>query len=115
MDNASIHCNPRIEEAIRDYGCEIRFLPPYSPDFNPIELSFSVLKAWVRRYFHELRPGFDNFGEYLWFAIRRSRCDRFAKEHFKHSAGGYIFEADIRDLESKMAAGEIQIDFEDEI
>ena len=47
MDNAAIHCNPRIEEAIRGYGCEVRYLPPYSPDFNPIELSFSVLNVTI--------------------------------------------------------------------
>ena len=47
MDNASIHCNPRIEQVIRQHGCEIKYLPPYSPDYNPIELSFAVLKAWI--------------------------------------------------------------------
>ena len=45
MDNASIHVNPRIKEAIEAHGCQIRYLPPYSPDFNPIELTFSVLKV----------------------------------------------------------------------
>ncbi len=45
MDNVSIHCNARIEELIISHECEVRYLPPYSPDFNPIELSFSVLKA----------------------------------------------------------------------
>jgi len=45
IDNASFYCHPRIVEAIREYGYDVRFLPPYSPDFNPIELSFSVLKA----------------------------------------------------------------------
>ncbi len=49
MNNASIHCNARIEELITSHGCEVRYLPPYSSDFNSIELSFSVLKAWVRR------------------------------------------------------------------
>ena len=50
MDNASIHINSRIEEVIKAHGCKVRYLPPYSPDFNPIELSFSVLKTWVRRH-----------------------------------------------------------------
>ena len=45
--------------------------------------------------------------------MQRSRCDRFPKEHFKHSAmGGYIFEADIRDVERRIAENKIQIDFE---
>jgi len=112
MDNASFHCHPRIAEAIREHGCDVRFLPPYSPDFNPIELSFSVLKAWFRRYFDYLWPQFDGtFGDFLRYAVNRSRCDRFAREHFRH-AGGYIFEADVRQLEERMLAGDIQIDFE---
>ena len=45
-----------------------------------------------------------DFGSFLRYAVRRSRCDRFAREHFKHSAEteGYIFEADIQDLERKL-------------
>lgn len=50
-------------------------------------------------------------GDFLRYAVARSRCDRFAKEHFRH-AGGYIFEADVRQLEERMLAGGIQIDFE---
>lgn len=116
MNNASVHCNARIEEVIRQHGCEIRYLPPYSPDFNPIELSFSVLKAWVRRHQHEVWPHFQSdFGAFLRYAVRRSRCDRFPKEHFKHSAmGGYIFEADIQALNRALDEGEIEIDFDEE-
>lgn len=113
IDNASVHCNPRIEEVIRQHGCEVRFLPPYSPDFNPIELSFSVLKAWVRKYFQDLWPHFQgDSGDFLRYAVRRSRCDRFAKGHFRHSAEGYIFEADIRELERRLYEEGVE-DFED--
>jgi hypothetical protein len=31
-------------------GCKLLFLPPYSPQFNPIELAFSSVKAWLRRH-----------------------------------------------------------------
>lgn len=96
INNASVYCNSRIEKVIRQYEYEIRYLPFYLSDFNLIELSFSVLKAWVRRYFHELWPLFQgDFDDFLRYAVRRSRCDRFAKKHFRHSVGGYIFEADI--------------------
>lgn len=44
-DQASIHDNPRIKEAIEAHGCQVRYLPPHSPDFNPTELTFSVLKV----------------------------------------------------------------------
>ena len=114
MDNASVHTNPRIQEAIEAHGCQVRYLPPYSPDFNPIELTFSVLKAWVRRHFHEIWPSFEgDFGGFLEYAVRRSRCDRFPKEHFRHSTyGRIIFEADIQELNARLYAGEIDIDFE---
>ena len=52
MDNVAFHSNPSIKEAIEAAGCEVRLLPPYSPDFNSIELTFSVLKVWVKRHFH---------------------------------------------------------------
>jgi len=49
MDNLSSHKAPAIREAIEAAGAELRFLPPYSPDFNPIEKAFSKLKAHLRK------------------------------------------------------------------
>ncbi len=48
-DNASFHKSPRLKELIEGAGCELLFLPPYSPDLNPIEQFWSWLKAWIRR------------------------------------------------------------------
>jgi transposase len=45
MDNLACHKKPAVEEAVRSAGCELRLLPPYSPDLNPIEKAFSKLKA----------------------------------------------------------------------
>jgi hypothetical protein len=114
MDNVSIHCNPRITQAVEAKGCQVRYLPPYSPDFNPIELSFSVLKAWVRRHFLEIWPHFDGtFGEFLASAVARSGCDRFPEQHFRHSAGGgYIFEDDLNQLEHALEQGEQTFELE---
>ncbi len=76
-------------------------MPPYSPDYNPIELTFSVLKAWVRRHFDDTWPHFEGtFDDFLHYAVERSGCDRYPRQHFKHS--GYIFEADIRALEREL-------------
>ncbi|KAA1081268.1 hypothetical protein PGT21_050296 [Puccinia graminis f. sp. tritici] len=50
MDNASWHHNGRIAELIEARGCRLFYLPPYSPDLNPIEKGFSVLKARLRCY-----------------------------------------------------------------
>jgi len=48
MDNLSSHHRASIRTLIQDQGCELMFLPPYSPDFNPIELMFAKLKALLR-------------------------------------------------------------------
>jgi transposase len=49
MDNLPAHKGPRVEELIRGAGAELRYLPPYSPDMNPIEKAFSKLKAYLRK------------------------------------------------------------------
>jgi transposase len=48
MDNLSAHKAARIREALTARGCDVLFLPPYSPDFTPIEQAFSKLKAILR-------------------------------------------------------------------
>jgi transposase len=49
MDNLSSHKRQAVREKIEDAGATLCFLPPYSPDFNPIEKAFSRLKAILRR------------------------------------------------------------------
>ena len=49
IDNLPAHKPIAIREAIEKAGATLRFLPPYSPDFNPIEMAFSKLKAQLRR------------------------------------------------------------------
>jgi len=49
MDNASFHHRGDIQELIENYGAAVKFLPPYSPEFNPIEECWSKLKAWLRK------------------------------------------------------------------
>ena len=48
LDNLPAHIPAAIREAIEAIGAVLAFLPPYSPDFNPIELAFSKLKTWLR-------------------------------------------------------------------
>jgi transposase len=45
MDNLPAHKPAAVRAAIEAVGAELRFLPPYSPDFNPIEMAFAKLKA----------------------------------------------------------------------
>jgi transposase len=48
LDNLAVHKQPEVRTAIEQVGALVRFLPPYSPDFNPIELAFAKLKAFFR-------------------------------------------------------------------
>ena len=50
MDNLSSHKGQGVRAAIEAAGAELRFLPPYSPDLNPIEQAFSKLKAHLRKH-----------------------------------------------------------------
>jgi transposase len=49
MDNVQIHCDEAVRNALERTGYVVQYLSPYSPDFNPIELSFSVLKICIFR------------------------------------------------------------------
>jgi transposase len=57
LDNLPVHKHPAVRAAIEAVGAHLRFLPPYSPDFNPIEQAFAKLKAFLRA----ARPR--NFGQ----------------------------------------------------
>ena len=60
MDNLSAHKTAPALEAIRRVGAEVLFLPPYSPEFNPIERAWSKLKQFVRRLPSLTREAFES-------------------------------------------------------
>ena len=68
MDNASFYHTERIEQMCHDAGVKLVYLPPYSPDLNPIEEFFAELKAFIKRHWqiYEDYPeqGFDTFLEW---------------------------------------------------
>lgn len=49
LDNLSSHKGDRVRELIEGVGCSLLYLPPYSPDFSPIEEAFSKIKALLRK------------------------------------------------------------------
>jgi transposase len=49
MDNLTSHKGEKVRELIEGRGCELLYLPPYSPDFNPIEEAFAKVKALLRK------------------------------------------------------------------
>ena len=50
MDNASFHKSLLVREAIEAAGCKLVYLPPYSPDLNPIEKFWANLKRWINQH-----------------------------------------------------------------
>jgi len=61
MDNASFHRKSRLSLLVKDTGHQIIYLPPYSPELNPIENFWS----WLKNRLRKILPYFDNFGEAL--------------------------------------------------
>jgi transposase len=64
LDNLSSHKRASVRAMIEEKGARLKFLPPYSPDFNPIEMAFSKLKALLRKAAERTVDG-------LWDAIGR--------------------------------------------
>jgi transposase len=65
MDNLPAHKVAGVREAIEAVGARLLYLPPYSPDFNPIEMAFSKLKALLRKAAARTIPD-------LWEAIKQA-------------------------------------------
>jgi len=85
LDNLSSHKSERAEKLVRERGAWMLFLPPYSPDLNPIEMAFSKLKA-------RLRAAAARTIDDLWKAIG-SICALFTPEECSNyfAAAGYGF------------------------
>jgi transposase len=83
MDNLSSHKGPRVREMIEAAGARLLYLPPYSPDFNPIENAFAKLKAHLRKAAERTVEG-------LWSAIGRI-IDKFTPAECTNyfAAAGY--------------------------
>lgn len=104
LDNVNVHLDQRVQRACDEKGCMLKFLPPYSPDYNPIELTFNILKAWMRRHFWQLRRAFEgDFGGFLKYALAHSGCDKEAVKLFRHSTAGYKFEGDYKSYMEQLA------------
>lgn len=68
LDNASIYKSSKLCEMCEERGVLLKFLLPYSPDFDPIERTFKDLKAWIKKNFM-LASEFDDFSEFLELAV----------------------------------------------
>ena len=72
LDNLALHRSPNAAQSLRDRGAWFLFLPPYSPDLNPIEMAFAKLKALLRK---AAARTYDD----LWKAVG-SACDLFTED-----------------------------------
>ena len=85
MDNLSSHKKAGVREAIESVGAKLLYLPPYSPDFNPIELAFSKFK-WL------LRSAAERTVDALWKTCGKL-LDRFheneCRNYFRHCGYRY--------------------------
>jgi transposase len=97
MDNANIHYNLFIADAIRIREYLIRYLPLYFSNYNSIELSFSILKSWIRRHFYKILPSFEgSFEDFLIKYVINNRYNRCGEAHFRYNNNrNYIFDGDL--------------------
>ena len=61
LDNAAFHKRAVIQELAKKKDCHVLFLPPYSPDLNPIEKKW----AWLKKTLRKILPDFDSFDSAL--------------------------------------------------
>lgn len=59
LDNASFHKSKRTKELIESVGCKVIFLPPYSPDLNPIEKFWANMKRWIKNNISHFKHLYD--------------------------------------------------------
>jgi transposase len=69
----------------------LKFLPPYSPDYNPIEATLGDLKSWIKRNY-TLEADFEVFGGFLDFAIQQA-CKSRMEGHFRNA--GYLIDDEL--------------------
>jgi transposase len=77
LDNLPCHKGERIRQAIEAAGAKLLFLPPYSPEFNPIEKAFAKLKAMLRRAAERTVDGLRRAIARLLFLITPQECANF--------------------------------------
>jgi DDE superfamily endonuclease len=74
-----------VKQILDDAGIQYAYLPPYSPDLNPIEEGFAELKAWMRKY-KKLMDTVDTLGEFANLALES--LENHADGHFVRSRAG---------------------------
>ncbi len=87
MDNLSSHKATGVRDAIESVGCDLWYLPPYSPDLNPIEKLWSKVKSWLRRV---SATTFETVSEAIADALRAVTPDECANYFASCGYGEYL-------------------------
>ena len=86
MDNCSTHHWDYIQQICDNAGVKLLYLPAYSPDFNPVEEFFSIMKAWMKKHGHWLEaPTSVPLETFFHQAVDSCSSDEVAKAHFRHA------------------------------
>jgi transposase len=87
MDNAAFHHSEQIDQMCQDAGVKLMYLPPYSPDLNPIEEFFAELKAFIKKQWYEFEASpHQDFRAFLeWCVSVVGGKANSAKGHFRHA------------------------------
>lgn len=86
LDNACIHHDEGLLEYLDAFGVKVEFLPPYSPDLNPIEIAFSFIKSYLKRNRYFVENSDDPF--YPLLVACTQITSNIVKNYYK--ASGYI-------------------------
>ena len=88
LDNAFIYKSVQLRELCKQHGVKLKFLPPYSLDYNPIKATFGNIKAWIKRN-QRLVKEFKSFDAFLHFAVSQV-YGIYVGQHFREA--GYIID-----------------------
>ena len=88
MGNLPAHKGPRVEQLIKAAGAELRYLPAYSHDMNPIGIAFSKLKAFLRKIAERTVAGLMRALETCAEIFKPSQCTNYFKScGYEHDTG----------------------------
>lgn len=84
LDNLKAHKAPVVRAIIERRGATVKFLPPYSHDFNPIEAVWALIKKHIRTYAPRTRDALRRVARAARYAVRPHHC----RQYFAHA--GYV-------------------------
>lgn len=123
LDNAAVHRTEQVQTLCAEHGVRLLYLPPYSPDYNPIESCFSKVKAFLKRYGHDFdRAGSNAYVRLYWAFLSITRADIrgwIRKAHYSlpldadelHHAG-HAQPEDPRDESASDSESDADVDFD---